>query len=257
MIKTIMTRKSIRTFDKKPVSDIDKQKVCSYMENIDNPYGIKVKFVWLDAKEHGLSSPVIKGESAYIAATVPNVEHCEEAFGYSFEKLVLFAWSLGLGTTWIGGTMNRKNFEKAANVKEGELMMCVTPIGYPADKKSFIDKNLRKQVGGDKRLAASELFFENDFNPPIQAEDEILETVRWAPSAANMQPCRIVKINNKYHFYEKQSPMYKGRAGWDVQKVDIGIAICHLMSVIDGQFEINNPNIAVKDGAEYIATVIA
>lgn len=28
--------------------------------------------------------------------------------GYSFEKLVLFAWSLGIGTVWIGGTMKRE-----------------------------------------------------------------------------------------------------------------------------------------------------
>ncbi|MBQ5316871.1 MAG: hypothetical protein J6I96_04885 [Oscillospiraceae bacterium] len=33
---------------------------------------------------------------------VPKAEHCAEAFGYSFEKMVLYAWPLGIGTTWIG-----------------------------------------------------------------------------------------------------------------------------------------------------------
>ena len=47
------------------------------------------------------------------------VPHAEEAYGYSFEKLVLYAWSLGIGTTWIGGTMKRELFEKAAGLADG------------------------------------------------------------------------------------------------------------------------------------------
>lgn len=253
----IMTRKSVRTFDKRKITLEDKEKLCSYMENIENPYGIPVKFLWLDSDENNLSSPVIKGEDDYIAAKVPKVEHCEEAYGYSFEKLVLYAWSLGIGTTWIGGTMKRAHFEKVAETGPDEIMMCVTPVGYPSSKKSIIDKTLRSQVKGDERIPSTELFFEGNFDTPIKDEDEILELVRWAPSAANMQPCRVVKSGNKYHFYKKANPKYKRNAGWDVQKIDMGIAICHLMSVIDGKFEISNPEITIPEGVEYIATVVA
>ena len=56
----------------------------------------------MNSEEYGLSSPVIEGEEYYIIAKVPKAEHCEEAFGYSFEEMVLYAWSLGIGTTWIG-----------------------------------------------------------------------------------------------------------------------------------------------------------
>lgn len=86
----------------------DRKKQLSYLETITNPWDIPVTFVLLDPKQHGLSSPVIEGEDLYIAAKVPRVTQCEEAFGYSFEKMVLYAWSLGIGTTWIGGTMKRK-----------------------------------------------------------------------------------------------------------------------------------------------------
>lgn len=252
----ILTRKSVRTFDKRKITPEDKEKICAYMENIENPYGIPVKFLWLDSKANNLSSPVIKGEDDYIAAKVPNVEHCEEAFGYSFEKLVLYAWSLGVGTTWIGGTMKRAHFEKVADTKEGELMMCVTPVGYPSNKKSIIDKTLRSQVKGDERLPVNELFFENNFDTPVKAEEEILELIRWAPSAANMQPCRVVRCGNKYHFYKRANPKYKRNASWDVQKVDMGIAVCHLMSAAEGEFTIENPGINLPEGVEYIATVI-
>lgn len=99
MKEIIRTRKSVRTFDGKPLSAEDKTKILNCVETIANPYNIPVKFVWLDKDKHGLSSPVIVGEAAYIAAKVPKVSHAEEAFGYSFEEMVLYAWSLGIGTT--------------------------------------------------------------------------------------------------------------------------------------------------------------
>ena len=256
MKELIRSRKSVRTFDGRPITAEDKEKICAYMDNIDNPYGIAVKFVWLDAEEKNLSSPVINGESAYIAAKVAKGEHCEEAFGYSFEKLVLFAWSLGIGTTWIGGTMDRKAFENAAEVEEGEFMMCVTPVGYPSGDKSEVDLMIREKARGDYRLPAAELFFEKDFTTPIEKEEDLLEAVRWYPSAANMQPCRIVRDGSKYHFYEKHAPGYAGAYAWDVQKVDMGIALCHFMSMAEGDFEICDPGIAAAEDTEYIATVI-
>ena len=254
--ETILTRKSVRTFNKKKITPEDKEKLLAYMENIENPYGIPVKFLWLDSDENNLSSPVIKGEDDYIAAKVPSVEHAEEAFGYSFEKLVLYAWSMGIGTTWIGGTFKRSHFEAVANTSEDEIMMCVTPVGYPSEKKSIIDKTLRSQVKGDERLPFSELFFEGSFENPMTTEDNLLELVRWAPSAANMQPCRVVKIGNTYHFYKKANPKYKKSARWDVQKIDMGIAICHIMSIIKGEFKISNPGIYIPEGVEYIGSVI-
>ena len=127
MMKIIKTRKSVRTFDGTEIPESELNKLCSYIETIENPYDVPVEFILLDAKKHDLSSPVIEGENIYIAAKVPNVEHCEEAFGYSFEKMVLYAWSLGIGTTWIGGTLNRQHFEEVAKTKENEFMMIVSP----------------------------------------------------------------------------------------------------------------------------------
>ncbi len=90
MKEVIRTRKSVRTFDGRPLAEEDRKKLVEYAETISNPYNIPVRFVFLDAKEHGLSSSVINGEHLYVAGKVKKVPHCEEAFGYSFEKLVLF-----------------------------------------------------------------------------------------------------------------------------------------------------------------------
>lgn len=258
MMELIRTRKSVRTFDGKAVTEDNRKKLTEYIKTITNPFEIPVEFVLLDAKGHGLSSPVIQGEHLYIAGKVPLTEHCAEAFGYSFEKIVLYAWSLGIGTTWIGGTMKRERFEQEAGVNDGEIMPCVSPLGYPAKKRSIKEIGMRTAIKADKRIKADDLFFENDFSTPLNTDDvtvqNALEAVRFAPSAVNKQPWRIVKCGSDYHFFEKKSLPASG-AAWDVQKVDLGIAICHFMSIAGGTLKTEKPDIASDRDAEYIATV--
>lgn len=255
MMNIIKTRKSIRTFNGEKITENDMEKLQDYIETITNPYNIPVKFLFLDKEEFDLSSPVIKGEDTYIAAKVPRIRDCEVAFGYSFEKMILYAWSLGIGSTWIGGTFNRELFEKAANTGEGEYMMITSPLGYPSKTQSDVDLKLRQSVRGDERLSSNNLFFDDNFNHPLKDKDEFLEAVRWAPSAANRQPWRIVKKDNKYHFYEHHTIGYNSGVDWDVQKIDLGIAICHFLGVCNGKFLINNPGIEVDENTEYIATI--
>ena len=260
IVELIKTRRSVRTFDGRTVSVEDKEKLSAYITKIENPYNIPIEFVLLDAKEHGLSSPVIEGEHLYITAKIPKVECSEEAFGYSFEKMVLYAWSLGIGTTWIAATFKRPLFEKVVNKQDNEHMYCISPLGYPSKKMSDKETKMRKALKADERKPAEELFFDEDFDNPLNVGDEkiktALEAVRLAPSATNTQPWRVVKVGNKFHFYVEHKKGYANKNG-DVQKIDMGIALCHFMSIIDGKCKIENPNISTPDDiVEYIATVV-
>lgn len=80
MMEIIKTRKSVRTFDGRKIPKEKLEKLCSYIKTIKNPYYISVEFILLDKKKYNLSSVVIEGEDMYIAAKVPKVKHCEEAF---------------------------------------------------------------------------------------------------------------------------------------------------------------------------------
>lgn len=64
-----------------------------------------IAFRILDREKYGLSSPVILGAETCIDAKCKRQEHAELAFGYSFEKLVLFATTLGLGTVCLAATL--------------------------------------------------------------------------------------------------------------------------------------------------------
>ena len=256
----IKSRRSVRTFDGRALTDEDRAALTEYSEGIRNPYDIPVQFVFLDAAEHGLSSPVITGETLYVAGKVEKRPHAEEAFGFSFEMLALYAQFLGVGTTWIGGTMKRTQFEKAANLKAGEMMPCVSPLGYPAKKMSVRETLMRKSVKASERKRAAELFFDGDFSTPLSEENEAvkaaLEMVRLAPSAVNRQPWRVVRVGSAYHFYLKHAKGYVSEATGDLQKVDLGIALCHFMSGVKGELLLQDPGLSTEKDVEYIATVL-
>ena len=83
-MELIRHRRSVRTFDDRPLSPEDLEKLLAYAEQIDNPYGLPITWRILSAKEHGLSSPVISGTDAYIAGKLRRAPHAEEAFGFAF-----------------------------------------------------------------------------------------------------------------------------------------------------------------------------
>ncbi len=258
-------RKSVRTFDGAPLRPEDREKLEKYMKELTNPFGIPVECVLLDADKEGLSSPVIAGETLYVAGMVEKKPYADVAFGVSFEMLVLYAWSLGIGTTWIAGTMKRDKFEAAAGLKEGWMMPCISPLGYPAKKRSLKESMMRKGVGADSRLPAEKLFFDGSFDKPLAGEKlaalgEVPELVRWAPSAVNKQPWRLVAEDGRVHFYEKKDKGYVGDATGDLQKIDVGIALSHLLLGLEARGKnpsvtAEDPGIPVPADTEYIVTV--
>lgn len=186
-----------------------------------------------------------------------------EALGYSFEKLILYATSLGLGTCWLGGTFNRSGFAAAMNLKEGDLFPCISPIGYPAGKKKYY--RIIDEVGikgrSEKRMERT-IFFKQNFSRPLTKDDAgefafPLEMVRLAPSAVNKQPWRIVQENDAYHFYLARS-LKSDNEKVDLQRVDMGIATCHFhMAVLEkelpGKFQkLAKPGIQSPEQMQYI-----
>lgn len=258
----IRKRRSVRTFDERPISKEDMQKLSEAFNKSDNPFGIPMEFRFLDAKKHALTSPVIIGTDCYVAAKINRVPMYEVAFGYSFEKFCLYATDLGIGTVMLGGTFNRSNFEKAMDIKESEVMAVATPIGYPADKMSVREKLMRKGIKADERVPFETIFFDGSFAKGLTPDNagnwrEALEMLRLAPSAANKQPWRVVVCGDTVHFYEKRAKGLSNDAIGDMQKVDMGIGLAHFdltlnENGITGEFVSNDPGFEVEESTEYI-----
>ena len=263
MTDMIRSRRSVRAFDGTPLREDAAARILEFAGKVENPYELPVEWKLLDRKTGNLSVPVVTGTDTYIAGKMQRAIHAEEAFGYTFEKIVLFAWSLGVGTTWIAGTMDRKAFERAMHLSENEVMPCISPLGYPAKKMSLRETMMRKGVKADSRLDFEKLFFDGSFDNPLAVENagELrlpLEMVRLAPSAVNAQPWRVVRCGDCVHFYEKKS---KGMASeaWDIQKIDMGIALCHfelgaIESGLRPALHVEDPAVPDRDGLIYIAS---
>lgn len=264
--QAMQSRRSVRTFDGTPLREEDAKAILDFAEKVENPYDLPITWKLLDAKRHRLSSPVIAGTDVYIAGKLLRAPHAEEAFGYTFEKVVLFAESRGVGTTWIAGTMDRAAFEKAIDLKDGEVMPCVSPLGYPAKKMALRETMMRKSIKADSRLPFETLFFDGVFDTPLTPDKagalrEVLEAVRLAPSAVNRQPWRIVVTGNAAHFYEQSAKGYVSADGWDVQRIDMGIALAHFeLAAKECGFspvlKLGDPGISVGADVAYVATFI-
>lgn len=254
----IKNRRSVRTF-KESIYEEDLNRILEFAKNVSNPYDIKIRWQIIDNKKLKLNVPVITGTDIYIAGVMPKVTHCEEAFGYTFEQVVLYAGSLGIGTTWIAGTMNREGFEKAVDLKEDEVMPCISPLGYPADKMAFREAMMRKGIKADTRKEDKELFFENSFDQPYINDNykEVLEAIKWAPSAVNKQPWRILIKDNVFNFYERKDKGY-GHDGFDIQRIDVGIAMAHFVLTINKEVEfvLNEPEIPLPENTYYIGSYV-
>lgn len=154
----------------------------------------------------------IKGATGFIVGATEREPKKLEDYGYLMEHTVLFATDLGLGTCWLGGIFSKSAFAEKIAANRGELVPAVTAVGYAADGSRSGDR-LRRRAGSDGRLPAERLFFDRKFGdliPPEHADGylEALEAVRWAPSASNRQPWRIVRLGNTWCFFLQRTKGY-------------------------------------------------
>jgi Putative TM nitroreductase len=274
IIEAIRMRVSCRTYNNITVEPDKIAKLTEYLKsNTDAPFSSKIRFMLLNFNNMDMSElkslgtyGVIKGARQFVVGAVVDQPKAMEDYGYSMEKNILTATSLGLGTCWLGGTFNRTGFGKKLNLVEGELLPAVTPVGYSSDRRSLIERVFRFSAGSDKRKPWEELFYEGSIETPLTKDragnyTTPLECVRIGPSASNKQPWRIIKDHDNYHFYIKRTPGYDRAFGpIRIQNIDMGIAMCHFELSsremgLDGLWKVKDPQIKSGD-MEYLVSWI-
>jgi hypothetical protein len=240
-IETIQKRVSCRTFGGKPIDGEAMEKLREFLRsNTRGPFGNALRFELIDLTETERAElkslgtyGVIKGAGLYIAGAVSKGPRAMEDFGFGMERNLLFATALGLGTCWLGGTLNRAGFARKIGLSAEEFMPAISPVGYPADKRSLTDRAFRFMAKSDKRKPWQELFFdERPGNPLVKnkagAGGQALESVRIGPSASNRQPWRVICTGVSFHFFLARTSGYDKMLGEiHLQEVDMGIALCH------------------------------
>ena len=267
-------RYSCRDYTDRPLEDAAREALTAALATLDTgPLGNRCRFALLAATQDdraalkGLGTyGFIKGATGFIVGAVRPGPGDMEDYGYLLERAVLEATELELGTCWLGGTFNKSSFARKIDVRKDEVMPAVVATGYPTEdsRKHW----LRSRIGAERRLPAEQLFFEGSpatQMPPDTADGatRVLEVVRWAPSASNKQPWRVVRDGTNWHFYLARTPGYRGGVLKslvklaDLQRVDIGIAMCHFELAareagLGGHWAVAQPGIDVSAaGWEY------
>jgi len=78
----------------------------------------------------------------------------------ALENIVLAATDKGLGTCWIGG-FNEKKVKEILRIPEHIMVVALTPLGYPAEKKRFFE-NLAKIVTQNKKRKSLDEIIHDD-----------------------------------------------------------------------------------------------
>ncbi len=241
----IRMRHSCRSYRDIPLLENDRTGLEEFIkQRITGPFGSFAEFILIAAVPS--DSDVLKGlgtygfirnPAAFIVGILKDELQNLEDFGYSMERIILHATEMGLGSCWLGGSFKRSSFAEKAGIKGEEVIPAVASIGYTADRKTLTDRLIRSFAGSDNRKSRNELFFCDNKGRldayPENVYKKALDMVRLAPSASNKQPWRIVKEDGKniFHFFLERTPGYNrnvkpsGRA--DLQRVDMGIAMCH------------------------------
>lgn len=215
----------MRSFDGKLLPPEMVAKLDEAIAESGDPFGgnVTIRLKAFDMKDGFKPSTYgfIKGAVNFFLLGIRDDEASALSAGFSFERVVLKAWELGLGTCWIAGTFKGSDFDRGESWPDGQTLKIVCPVGV-AEKPRLLEKLGRKVMGSDRRKPFGELFFTEGFGKPLSPDShfgEALEMMRLAPSSTNSQPWRALVDGDTVHFYCKP----KGQ----VSVLDCGIGICH------------------------------
>lgn len=262
VIELIKKRRSVRTYTHSEIEPCKLKKFEAFLAPAkENPFGADVRLEMMELPEGSKIGTygAIRGAKHFFGGCVKKGGLDIEGFGYVFEKAVLYATSLGLGTCWLGG-FQRKKAEKLLSSGD-EIIPAISPLGYEAQNRSLVEKIVTAGAGSASRKAFEEIFFYGSFSKPLVLKDsplrESLEMVRLGPSASNKQPWRLLMHDGKCHFYLMQSKRYAGNLlfGFCLQRLDMGIAACHFelcakQTGLPGAIVFEDPNLLTKEEIE-------
>ena len=233
VMAAIEARKSVRSYDGRSLSAEDRARVEALMAQVSNPFGERVGLHFL---EDVATLGVGKCGTAHDARSVLGVSAAATplsalAVGYQFESLILGATACGLATVWMATGFKRARFEKAMGVRENDWLAVIAPIGYAAARPGSADVITRRLLRADEREMWRDIFTEDGFQIQLTEEHagayaQPLEMLRWAPSARNGQPWRIVKKDHVFYFYETHKSSLNEQEK-RLKEIELGAAIAH------------------------------
>ncbi len=262
--EAIYRRKSVRNYSEEGLSEDELERVREEIENtqplheeINSNIILGVDGENIQKTFSGLKSKVARVDSPhYLIGTSEEEDGYLVNMGYMLEGIVLFLTKRGLGSCWLGSGLNEESLRKVYDF-EGSLVIMVA-FGDSVEGKN----NLRSDPRKAKRKSVEELLLNDGNNLPDVWKD-VIDAVRYAPSAVNSQPWRFYHGGDAVHVFIEKKGFFKSvvRRIGDLNKlnrIDAGIALKHLEIAAENfSLDIRFEDMSKKrKGHEYIMSAV-
>jgi len=240
----ICQRKSIRNYKSEELSDDILNELMEFWDSTLDIFPEEPVSIELLTEDQVVSSfPISFNAKYYLSVCANNNRKARVNVGFKAQQLDLWFSSKGLGSCWLYMVHPVKEHQ----VFNGLPHSISISFGIPDEKLH------REDISEFNRKTLSEITNGGKY-------DDILESVRIAPSSTNIQAWYFKQNDNSIEVYIKKPlraillrPMVK------LYDFDIGIALCHLYLAREesGRFNEFSVNIDSSiDNSDYILTVL-
>ncbi len=226
LFETIFKRKSIRKYDLTPLQDNILDRINLQINSLKAMNDeIKTDIKIVSQKDINNLLPIYAPH--YIIASSEIKEDYLTNIGFILQQLDLYLSANGIGCCWVGMAKPTKKIK----VSEHMVFVIALAFGMPAEPL------YRENISDFKRKSILDISDQTESN-------QLLEAIRLAPSGTNSQPWYF-KINpNIFHAFCIKSNFLKAIIYEKMNKVDMGISLCHLWLAIK---HINKEAVFFKD----------
>jgi len=231
MNETIRKRKSVRKFDMTALDKTTLEKVQLFVNSVKPLFPAINYTIEFTEKTKGLGN--IKAPH-YLIFKSESTDNSQENIGFIGQQIDLFLAENGLGSCWLGLS------KPTESDKNGLPYVICIAFGKPAEP-------LYRDISAFKRKA---------LNAISEGQDPRLEAARLAPSGLNGQHWFFIAEGNKIHCYRRKLGKITGAFLDKLERIDIGIAICHIAVETENFLFSQQLNAPSKNGFIYVGTVL-
>ncbi len=243
LYEAIFKRKSVRDYDPKPIDSNRLQEISENLQSLKPMLtGLKTEFRIISPKQ--VTRKLRNNAPHYIAAFSDEKDAYKVNIGFMLQQMDLYFSAIGLSSCWVGIPKPTKDVTESTNLKFIILMSFGKAKETP----------YRTNISEFRRKALPEI-------TDIEDANELLEPVRLAPSAVNLQNWYFTGNKNTIHVYSHKASFLRRIFGGSYYPVNMGIALCHLQIAAEHfnlkpKFAFDKPkDTNPPKNREYIATV--
>jgi nitroreductase len=210
--RNLLARTSCRRFDSAPLDEETLQTIQQGLSNIESlQNGNRIKFHMLNKPEKSQLAVAQGAYGRFIVSShlmIPYIEKSIDSLvelGFQSQQAVILLQNLGLGSCYVGAHGRVHKLQHEFAISDNAHLAAVLIYGKPAGSEIYknLNQSYRSLIGSRKRKAIEEILLEPI--PPgnaLSAEcNAILEGGRWAPSATNAQPWRLLPIDGEFQLF--------------------------------------------------------